>query len=115
MASLNANGLVGRLIVNLVKSASDGKISGPDLITLLARPAAEGGLTTKQDPKRVLGFYRPKFKEMGVIAESEIEVEIQVEVPDKPVPPAAAAPAESAAPAEKPHKSKGIKGEQKAA
>lgn len=76
-------------IVSIVKAAG-GKITRDELIKLLSRPPAEGGLTTNQKPERVLGFYRPTLKEMGVLLE-EIEVStIEVEVPDKPEKPAPA-------------------------
>ena len=116
-----------RLIIDLVKAAPGGTVDGPALVALMSRPpaaagqpAATGGLVTKQDPKRVLGFYRPMLKEMGTVAETEVEVEIQVEVPDKPAKPAKAETAETptgeaAAVVAKPSKSKGAKGDQKAA
>jgi hypothetical protein len=66
--------------------ANEGRISRPDLIALLGRPAAEGGLTTRQTPERILGFYTPKLTEMGVLDATEIvTTQIEVEVPDEPV------------------------------
>ena len=82
-----------RLIVDTIKAAG-GTIGREDLLKLLQRPPAEGGLTTNQTAERILGFYRPKLTAMGVLREDVETVEVEVEVPDKPEKPAkAAAPA----------------------
>ena len=108
-----------KLILKLIaENAVDGKIERDALITLLKRPPAEGGLETRQSPERILGFYRPRLVEQGVLLEETIDREIEVEVPDKPAKaetPAAAdgsTPADgaAAAPQETKSKSKGAKG-----
>ena len=86
-----------RLIVETVKAAG-GKIEREALLALLKRPVEQGGLKTGQTAERILGFYRPKLKEMGVMLEVVKDKEIEVQVPDKPAPAAtAAAPATTAA------------------
>ena len=106
-----------RLIVDTIKTAG-GKIEREELLTLLKRPPEQGGLKTNQTAERILGFYKPKLTEMGVLKEETEVTEIEVEVPDKPVKadtPAdmPAATAEAAAPA--PDKTKDNKGKHKAA
>ena len=106
-----------RLIVDTIKTAG-GKIEREELLTLLKRPPEQGGLKTNQTAERILGFYKPKLTEMGVLKEETEVTEIDVEVPDKPVKADApadmpAATAEAAAPA--PDKTKDNKGKHKAA
>ena len=108
------------LIVDTIKTAG-GKIEREELLTLLKRPPEQGGLKTNQTAERILGFYKPKLTEMGVLQEVTETEEIEVEVPDKPAKadaPAAtaaapAATAEAAPPA--PDKVKDAKGKHKAA
>ena len=108
-----------RLIVDTIKTAG-GEIEREKLLTLLKRPPEQGGLKTNQTAERILGFYKPKLTEMGVLKEETEVTEIDVEVPDKPVKadapaaPAAAADAPAEAPAE-PASVKGAKGKHKAA
>ena len=108
-----------RLIVDTIKTAG-GKIEREELLTLLKRPPEQGGLKTNQTAERILGFYKPKLTEMGVLQEVTETEEIEVEVPDKPAKadapatPAAAAGAAADAPAE-PASVKGAKGKHKAA
>ena len=112
-----------RLIVDTIKTAG-GKIEREELLTLLKRPPEQGGLKTNQTAERILGFYKPKLTEMGVLKEETEVTEIDVEVPDKPVKadapaaPAAATGAAADAPAEAPAEPasvKGAKGKHKAA
>ena len=71
------------LIINTIKAAG-GRIGREELITLLKRPPEDGGLKTGQTVERILGFYRPRLIDMGVMKE-EFEVSvIEVELPDKP-------------------------------
>ena len=101
-----------KLIVDLI-AAAGGKILRDDLVKLLSRPPAEGGLTTRQTPERILGFYRPKLRDMGVANEVIEESTIEVEVPDKPAKPekAAPVPTDGTAPETKPKGSKGTRKE----
>lgn len=85
-----------RLIIELIKN-SGGKIEREELLTLLRRSPEEGGLKTNQTPERILGFYKPKLTEMGVLQEDTEISEIDVEVPDKPVKAVATPPAADAA------------------
>jgi hypothetical protein len=112
-----------RLIVDTIKTAG-GKIEREELLTLLKRPPEQGGLKTNQTAERILGFYKPKLTEMGVLQEVTETEEIEVEVPDKPAKadapatPAAAAGAAADAPVEAPAEPvsvKGAKGKHKAA
>jgi hypothetical protein len=43
-----------------------------------------GVLTTKQTPDRILGFYRPRMIEMGLLKQFDTPTEVETEVPDKP-------------------------------
>lgn len=72
-----------KLIVNTIVTAG-GAIDRDELMTLLKRPPAEGGLTTNQTAERILGFYTPKLVDMGVLEIETKTTEIDVEVPDKP-------------------------------
>jgi hypothetical protein len=81
-----------KLIVSTIVTAG-GRIEREELMTLLKRPVEEGGLKTNQTAERILGFYRPKLTEMGVLKEEKVEEEIEVEVPDKPAPATTAAAA----------------------
>lgn len=73
-----------KLILDTIKAnAVDGKIKRDDLVNLLKRPPEEGGLKTNQTAERILGFYKPRLTESGVLLETEEEVEVQVEVADK--------------------------------
>lgn len=72
-----------RLIVDTIKTAG-GRLEREALLELLKRPVEEGGLKTNQTAERILGFYRPKLTEMGVLKEETVTEEIEVEVPDKP-------------------------------
>ena len=107
-----------RLIVDTIKTAG-GRVEREELLTLLRRPVDQGGLKTNQTAERILGFYKPRLEDMGVMKEESIDHEVEVEVPDKPAP--AAAPAADAAgaanaPAEPAHdKVKDAKGKKKAA
>lgn len=111
-----------RLIVETIKAAGE-RTEREALMTLLRRPPLEGGLTTNQTVERIVGFYKPKLVEMGVLREDTEVIEIDVEVPDKPAPATAApaATAEVAAPvaeapaAPAPDKVKDKKGTHKAA
>lgn len=109
-----------KLILDTIKS-NGGKVERGELIKLLSRPPAEGGLTTNQTPERILGFYKPKLVESGFLEEVVETSTIEIEVPDKPAKaekPAAdataAAPvtAEAGAPGSK---VKGAKGKKEAA
>jgi len=73
-----------RLIVDTIKTAG-GKIEREELLTLLKHPPEQGGLKTNQTAERILGFYKPKLTEMGVLQEATETEEIEVEVPDTPV------------------------------
>lgn len=73
-----------KLILDTI-TAAGGKIERSELITLLSRPPAEGGLTTNQTPERILGFYKPKLVESGFLEELTETSTIEIEVPDKPV------------------------------
>lgn len=102
-----------RLIVETVKAAG-GKMTREELLAALKRPADQGGLKTNQTAERILGFYKPKLVEMGVLKEVTTTEEIEVEVPDKPAKEAAAAaPASETKPAKEGEKGK--KGTSKAA
>ena len=112
-----------RLLVDTIKAAG-GRIEREELLTLLTRPPEQGGLKTNQTAARILGFYKPKLTEMGVLQEETEVTEIDVEVPDTPVKadapaaPAAATGAAADAPAEAPAEPasvKGAKGKHKAA
>ncbi len=109
-----------KLILDTIKAAG-GRVSREDLMNLLKRPVEQGGLKTTQTAERILGFYKPKLTELGVLKEETETTEIDVEVPDKPAPAekaagaadAAAATGGQSAPAA--DKTKGKKGEHKAA
>lgn len=73
-----------KLIVATI-AAAGGSLGRDELITLLKRLPAEGGLTTNQSAERILGFYTPRLKEMGVLEVETVNTEVEVEVPDKPV------------------------------
>ena len=108
-----------RLIIKTIQDAG-GKIGREDLLTLLKRPPEEGGLTTNQSAERILGFYKPKLTELGVLKEDVEITEIDVEVPDKPEKPAKPAKADApvatdGAAAPVPDKTKDNKGKHKAA
>jgi len=115
-----------RLIVDTIKAAG-GRVEREALLELLKRPPEQGGLKTNQTAERILGFYKPKLTETGVLKEETETTEIEVEVPDKPAKtdaPAAAAdpaasteaaPASAPAPAPVPDKVKDSKGKHKAA
>jgi hypothetical protein len=81
-----------KLILDTIKAAG-GKMTREDLIKDLKRPVEEGGLKTNQTAERILGFYKPRLTEMGVLKEETETSEIEVEVEDKP----AKAPKEKAA------------------
>lgn len=107
-----------KVIVDTVVAAG-GKMSREDLVAALKRPVEEGGLKTNQTAERILGFYRPRLSEMGVLEEVVEVSEIEVEVPDKKEPApagdasaAAAGSTEAAAPGTK---EKGKKGPHKTA
>jgi hypothetical protein len=72
-----------RLIVETVQKAG-GKITRDELLRLLRRPVEEGGMKATQPIERVLGFYRPRLKEAGILHEVEESHETEVEVPDEP-------------------------------
>ena len=95
-----------KLIVSTIEKAG-GKIERGELLTLLRRTPEEGGLTTRQSAERILGFYKPVLKTMGVMVEETETTEVEVEVPDKP-----AKEAKEAKPAAgaKTKKVKGVKG-----
>ena len=76
-----------KLILDTV-AAAGGRIERTALITFLKRPPEQGGLKTNQTAERILGFYRPKFKDMGLMIEEVETTEVEVEVPDKPAKPA---------------------------
>jgi hypothetical protein len=106
-----------KLIMDTIQAAG-GRIEREALIQLLKRPVDQGGLKTNQTAERILGFYRPRLADMGVLKEETEETEIEVEVPDKPEASAevaadGAAPAEGTDPA--PDPVKGAKGKRKAA
>jgi hypothetical protein len=99
-----------KLIVDTLKNAG-GTLSKEELVALLSRPATEGGLTTRQAPDRILGFYRPKLVAAGILKEVKEEIEVEVEVPDKPAPEPKAEKPEK--PAKKAKSVKGSVGEKK--
>jgi len=105
-----------RLIVEVIKAAG-GTMLRDDLLAALKKPVEQGGLKTNQTAERILGFYRPKLADMGVMKEVEDTKEIEVEEADKPAkevkPPKEAKAAKAgAAPGEG---DKGKKGEPKTA
>ena len=100
-----------KLIIDTIKAAG-GKIGREELLTLLKRPVDQGGLKTNQTAERILGFYKPKLTEMGILREDTVTSEVEVEVPDKPAKEEKAAAAPASAPAAQ---TKGKKGEHTAA
>jgi hypothetical protein len=111
-----------RLIVETVQKAG-GKITRDELLRLLRRPVEEGGMKATQPIERVLGFYRPRLKEAGILHEVEESHETEVEVPDEPAKAEGAAAGAEGAPAvaaqekkkKEPKEPKPAKGEQKVA
>lgn len=96
-----------KLIVDTVVGAG-GRISRDELLDLLKRPPAEGGLTTDQTAERILSFYRPRLRDSGTMVEEIEETTETVEVPDEPAAePAAEKPAKAA---KAPKSGKGKKG-----
>ena len=73
-----------KLIIDILSAQPDTLASRDELLALLGRPAAEGGLTTTQTPAKILGFYQPKLVEQGILEVHTKEVDKEVEVPDKP-------------------------------
>jgi hypothetical protein len=102
-----------RLIVDTIK-ANGGTMTREALLAALKRPVEQGGLKTGQTHERILGFYKPKLADMGVMREISEEKEIEVEVPDKPAKEAAPAK-EAKAPKAPGEGEKGKKGEPKTA
>lgn len=102
-----------RLIVDTIKAAG-GRMSREDLLAALKRSPEEGGLKTSQTAERILGFYRPRLADMGVLKEEVETTTIEVEVPDKPAKEEKAATA-SADGAATGSRDKGRKGEPKTA
>ena len=67
-----------KLIVDTIKAAG-GRVEREELLTLMKRPPAEGGLTTTQTAERILGFYRPKLAAAGVMKEETVAPAAAVE------------------------------------
>ncbi len=95
--------------------ARGGSVKREDLVADLKKPIESGGLKTNQTAERILGFYKPKLIEMGVLKEETKTETIDVEVPDKPAKAEAPAKTDAAAPAKAEKASKGSKGEAKGA
>jgi hypothetical protein len=72
-----------KLIVKTLLDAG-GKLFSDELIKLLSRKPEDGGLVTNQTPKRILGFYKPKLSEIGILQEEVETTEVDTEVPDRP-------------------------------
>ena len=76
-----------KLIMSTIVEAG-GRVERDALLQLLSRKPEDGGLKTNQTADRILGFYRPKLTEIGILKEETETTEIDVEVPDKPEKPA---------------------------
>jgi hypothetical protein len=81
-----------KLIIDTI-TAAGGKMEREALLAQLKRPPEQGGLKTNQTAERILGFYRPKLMQAGILKEDKVTTEVEVEVPDKPKAEAKAAPA----------------------
>ena len=73
-----------KLIIDILSAQPNQTATRAELMALLKRDPADGGLKTTQTAEKILGFYQPKLEEQGILKVTKNVTETQVEAPDKP-------------------------------